>query len=322
MTPDALTILLLAALLDAAMGDPVWLYRALPHPVAAIGQAIAWADRRFNAAAAVPGIRRRNGVLLLAALIAASLVVGWIAHALLARISFGWILEVALMSTLLAQHSLYRHVRVVARALEQGGIVAARSAVGRIVGRDPNALDEAGVGRAALESLAENFSDGVTAPLFWGALLGLPGLLAYKAVNTADSMIGHLTARHRDFGWASARCDDLLNFVPARLSGIVLSIAGAGLNGGGFREGVAAMRRDAPRHRSPNAGWPESALASALGVALAGPRAYDGHVVADGWMNEAGRRDVTSADIRGGLRLYLLACALQLAVLALFAWVF
>ena len=319
---DAATILLFAALLDAALGDPVWLYRALPHPVALIGQAIAWADNRFNDPTALAETRRRRGITVLVVLVAASLAIGWFIHGVLAGIPHGWILEVLLMSTLLAQNSLYRHVLDVARALEQGGIGAARPAVAKIVGRDPAALDEPGIGRAALESLAENFSDGVTAPLFWGLLLGLPGLLAYKAVNTADSMIGHLTPGHRDFGWAAARCDDLLNYVPARLAGAALAAAGLFLNGGGIQQSLATMRRDAPKHRSPSAGWPEAALASALGVALAGPRVYDGNLVADGWMNEAGRRQVTAPDIHRGLRLYLCACALQIALLTLIAWAF
>src|SRR5690554_4671448 len=200
------------------------------------------------------------------------------------------------MSSLVAQKSLYDHVAAVARGLEQGGLEGGRKAVSLIVGRDPESLDQAGVARAAIESLSENFSDAVVAPVFWAALFGLPGLLAYKAVNTADSMIGHRTPRHAAFGWAAARLDDAVNLIPARLAG--LRIAGAALLLPGARAGNAlrAMGRDAPRHRSPNAGWQEAAMGGALGLALAGPRRYGGQVVEDAWMGAGGRTDAGPAD--------------------------
>jgi adenosylcobinamide-phosphate synthase len=310
-------ILLLALAFDAAIGDPPPLYRRLPHPIALIGRAIGWLDRNLNREDRSDGARRLAGLLACLLLIAASAGLGIAIERLLAQFQFGWVILAALTSLFLAQNSLYRHVARVARALAREGLAGGRRAVAEIVGRDPESLDEAGVCRAALESLAENFSDGVVAPAFWTLLLGLPGILAYKTVNTADSMIGHKTPRHLAFGWAAARCDDLLNLLPARLAGLL--IAGAALVLPGAKPGTAlcAMLRDARQHRSPNAGWQEAALAGALGLALAGPRRYGGKVVEDHWMNEGGRVAVTADDIRRGLRLYLLACLLQAAIVAL-----
>ncbi len=214
-----------------------------------------------------------------------------------------------LASTLLAQRSLHEHVAAVADGLEREGIAGGRRAVAMIVGRDPQSLDEAGVSRAAIESLAENFSDGVVAPALWLGLGGLPGAALYKAANTADSMIGHRTARHLAFGWAAARFDDLVNLPASRLAALLL-IAAAALGGRGDA-GAAwrALRRDAHRHRSPNAGWPEAAMAGALGLRLAGPRVYGAVRVEDGWMGD-GRAQASAADIRRALRLYRRACLL------------
>jgi adenosylcobinamide-phosphate synthase len=309
--PFALAPLLLALLLDAAIGDPAGLYRFLPHPVALLGRAVAALDRALNRATASDAARRGLGAAAIALLAGAAFLLGLAIHRPLAELPYGWCLEALVMSAFLAQRSLHLHVRAVADGLERGGIQGGRAAVRHIVGRDPESLDEAGVARAALESLAENFSDGATAPLFWGALLGLPGLLAYKAINTADSMIGHRTDRHRAFGWAAARLDDLVNLVPARLSGAILALASVSR----LEPAWAAMRRDAPKHRSPNAGWPEAAMAGALGLAIAGPRRYRGVEVADHWMGEGGRADIGPAEIRRGLALYRRACALQAAIL-------
>jgi adenosylcobinamide-phosphate synthase len=311
--------LLLALLLDAAFGDPASLYSRLPHPVALIGRAIGWLDRRCNQEQASDVRRRFGGTLVVVLLVTTAAALGLAVHALLRRFAFGWIIEAAVTALFLAQHSLYRHVAEVARALSNEGLAGGRRAVSQIVGRDPESLDEAGVCRAALESLAENFSDGVVAPLFWAVLAGLPGILVYKTVNTADSMIGHRTARHLAFGWAAARFDDLLNLVPARLAGLLLAAAGVFVPAATPRQAFAAMIRDAGRHRSPNAGWQEAALAGALGVALAGPRRYGGTVVEDHWMNEGGRSEATVKDIRRGLGLYAIACILQAAILSVFA---
>jgi len=310
--------LLLALLIDAAFGDPAWLYRNLPHPVALIGRAIGWLDEQFNRERSGDLQRQLAGIASVLLLAAGAAAVGILIHMLLRRPAFGWVLEAAIVALFLAQNGLYRHVGAVAKALDQEGLAAARRAVSRIVGRDPESLDEAGVCRAALESLAENFSDGVVAPVFWALLFGLPGILVYKTINTADSMIGHRSPRHLAFGWAAARLDDLLNLIPARLAGLLLVIAAWLVPGRNARAAWAAMLRDASRHRSPNAGWQEAALAGALGVALAGPRSYDGEVVQDHWMNDGGRTQANAADIRGGLALYVAACCLQAAGVALF----
>jgi adenosylcobinamide-phosphate synthase len=311
-------ILLLALILDAALGDPDWLYRAIPHPVVLFGRAIDWLDGRLNRESDGAAVRHALGMVAMIVLIAASVLVGWILHSLLAAIPLGWIVEALLMSTLIAQNGLYRHVARVAAALDKDGLAGGRAAVAEIVGRDPNSLDEAGVARAAIESLAENFSDGVTAPLFWGVIAGLPGVLAYKTINTADSMIGHRTPRHEDFGWAAARLDDFVNILPARLAGLIIAAASALLRGEPL-QALRAMWRDAPKHRSFNAGWPEAAMAGALGLALNGPRVYDGELVNDPWMGD-GRADATSFDIRNALGLYVVACAIQVVlIIALYA---
>jgi adenosylcobinamide-phosphate synthase len=226
------------------------------------------------------------------------------------------------MSTLIAQKSLYQHVAAVASGLETGGLGGGRLAVSRIVGRDPEALDQAGVSRAAIESLAENFSDGVVAPVFWAALFGLPGLLAYKVINTGDSMIGHKTERHLQFGWAAARLDDLLNLVPARLSALIVCAAAWLLPGADPLAAWRAMWRDARKHRSPNAGWPEAAFAGALSLAIAGPRVYHGEHVDDHWMNDGGRPHAAAPDIRMALRLFVRSCWVQAALLIALIWLF
>ena len=311
---DALLILVVALLADAVIGDPERLWRRLPHPVVWMGMLIGALDRRLNRAA-WPGARRR--LLSIGALVVAVAAAGLAGAAIEAglRLLPGHVASIGLVaSILIAQNSLYRHVAAVATAFDAGGLAAARRAVSLIVGRDPDSLDEAGVCRAAIETTAENLSDGVVAPAFWFALLGLPGLAAYKAVNTADSMIGHLSERHRDFGWAAARFDDLANLVPARLSGLAIALA-APLAGGSIREALRSMRRDARLHRSPNAGWPEAAMAGALGLALAGPRRYGARIVDDPYLNAEGRVDAGPDDIRRALGVFIgAALVLGLAV--------
>jgi adenosylcobinamide-phosphate synthase len=284
-----------------------------------MGRIIGWMDRRFNDSQAAGSWRKRSGIIAVAALTAGSLALGWALDDLLRQTWLGCLIEAALASTLIAQRSLYDHVAAVARALVRDGLSAGRAAVAKIVGRDAAELDEAGVSRAALESLAENLSDGVTAPLFWGLLLGLPGLIAYKAINTADSMIGHRTPRHQVFGWAAARFDDLLNLIPARLCGFIVAAVAISVRGADSNRALQAMWRDAPKHRSPNAGWPEAAFAGALGLAIAGPRRYHGVEVNDAYMGAGGRADLTAADIRQGLNLFVAACALQLGMIAVIA---
>lgn len=295
-----LCLLAAALLLDALVGDPPWLWRRLPHPVALIGRLIGWLDRRLNQDGDAPARRRMAGIgaTLLLVLLAGG--IGWGVSALLRALPFGWLLEIVLAAVFLAQRSLHDHVSAVAAACDLEGLEGGRRAVSMIVGRDPQSLDMAGVCRAAIESDAENYSDGVVAPAFWFALFGLPGILAYKAVNTADSMIGHRTARHEAFGWAAARLDDMLNLIPARLCGALLTLA-APFGGGHIGSAWRAMLRDAPKHRSPNAGWPEAAMAGGLGLALAGPRQYHGTVVTDAWMGNGGRAEATPRDIRRAL---------------------
>ncbi len=258
--------------------------------------------------------RKLAGIAALAVILATAILAGALVETALRALPWHPLAVGLLASVLVAQNSLYVHVARVAEAFATGGIAAARHAVSMIVGRDPESLDEAGICRATIETTAENFSDGVVAPAFWFALFGLPGLAAYKAVNTADSMIGHLSERHRDFGWASARCDDLMNLAPARLSGLLVALA-APLAGGRPIAALRTMLRDAGLHRSPNAGWPEAAMAGALGLALAGPRRYGGRVVDDPFLNAEGRREATPADIRRALRVLAGACVL-LALMA------
>ena len=298
--PNHLWLLAGALLLDALVGDPPWLWRRLPHPIVLVGRGIGWLDRRLNHDGDAPDRRRAAGIAATLLLVLVAGGIGWGVSALLRALPFGWLVEIALAAVFLAQRSLHDHVAAVGAACELEGLEGGRRAVSMIVGRDPQSLDMAGVCRAAIESDAENYSDGVFAPAVWFALFGLPGILVYKAVNTADSMIGHRTARHEAFGWAAARLDDVLNLVPARLCGALIALA-APFGGGRIGAAWAAMLRDAPKHRSPNAGWPEAAMAGGLGLALAGPRRYHGTVVPDAWMGDGGRAEATPRDIRRAL---------------------
>lgn len=310
---------LLSALFELAAGYPDRLYKAIGHPVTWIGKLIDLLDRWLNHDSDAPGRRRAMGGLALVVLIG---VPAALAAAFALAMGPGWLGLVATAlagSALVAQRSLAAHVKAVADALESGGLAAGRKAVSQIVGRDPDQLDEAAVCRAAIESLAENFSDGVVAPGFWLALGGLPAGVAYKAVNTANSMIGHKSERHLAFGWASAQFDDLVNLPASRLTALALVLAAAITPRANMAEAWRAAWRDAPKHRSPNAGWPEAAMAGALGLALAGPRSYGGLTVDDGFMGAGGRRDAKPQDIRRALRLYWTADAILVCALALVA---
>lgn len=301
-------VILLALLLDCTLGDPDWLYRWIPHPVAAMGRAIAWAEKILNRDPDAQALSLRQGRIFLLICAFCAIALGLFLAILCGFKPIGWILEAFLASSLLAGRSLYRHVGAVADGLDID-LQKGRAAVAHIVGRDPAQLDGSGVARAAAESLAENFSDGLVAPLFWYLLFGLQGLMLYKCVNTLDSMIGHRTQRHRHFGRASAQFDDLLNWLPARISGLLLACAANFLTGAHPWRALQTMWRDAPKHRSPNAGWPEAALAGALGYALAGPRLYADGPVEDAWMGD-GRAALNSGDLRESLRLYVVACLL------------
>ena len=320
--PRNFAILLAALLLEAAFGYPEALFRAIRHPVVWMGALIEALDRGLNRAARGEPARRALGIAALAILILLAGAAALAIEAATRAFPFGWLLEVPLAASLLAQRSLFAHVAAVAAALEPGGLAAARARVAEIVGRNAEALDEAGVARAAIESLAENFSDGVVAPALWLALAGLPGIVLYKAINTADSMLGHLTQHHRAFGWASARLDDLVNLPASRLAAALLAAAALIAPRASAAAAWRAVWRDARHHRSPNAGWPEAAMAGGLGLRLAGPRVYGNERVDDAWMGD-GRADAGAGDVRAALRLYRVACALlwlAAAGLALASW--
>ena len=310
-----------ALVIEAILGYPPLLFRLLRHPVVWIGSLIGRLDRGLNRETVPQRRRRLNGVLALLPAVGLPAALALLAQLAALRLlppPAALLLLGAAASTLLASRSLHAHVAAVECGLSQGGIEGGRAAVSRIVGRDPASLDRPAIVRAAIESLAENFSDGVVAPLLWCALLGLPGLAAYKAINTADSMIGHLTPRHREFGRAAARLDDLVNLPASRIAALWIVLA-AGLDD---RPAAARawriLRRDAHRHRSPNAGWPEAAMAGALGLRLGGPRVYAATRIEDAWLGD-GERAADAGDLARALRLYRRACAIQLVAAVLLA---
>ena len=300
-------IMLLALVIDAGLGWPAALYARIAHPVTWMGAMISALDRQLNRDDAPDAVRRATGLVAALLVIGVSTGAGWIAASLLPGGWAGAVLTGFLAWPLVAARSMHDHVAAVARPLTSGDLDAARLAVSMIVGRDPRQLDAAGVGRAATESLAENTSDGIVAPIFWGVVLGLPGIAAYKAINTLDSMIGHRTPRHEAFGWASARIDDAVNLIPARLTGLLFAAVSVRP-----RDAVATMWRDARHHRSPNAGWPEAAMAGALGVRLSGPRTYNGRIAEEPWVND-GKPDPGPADLNRALALYRRAMLLLAA---------
>ncbi|MDA9545787.1 adenosylcobinamide-phosphate synthase [Bradyrhizobium sp. USDA 3397] len=306
--------MVVAMAVDALLGWPAWLFARIGHPVTWLGGLIAAVDSAWNRASDPPASRRAAGAAAAVAVIALSVALGWALQSLLPS---GWI-QIVLIGILawplVALRSLHDHVAAVAMPLLAGDVAAARDAVSRIVGRDPASLDEAGIARAAIESLAENASDGIVAPVFWGALFGLPGILGYKAINTLDSMIGHRSERHEAFGWAAARIDDVANFIPARLTGFLFVLLAPQRS-----EALACMTRDARHHRSPNAGWPEAAMAGGLGVRLSGPRIYHGSATDEPWLNK-GARDPRAADIAEALTVYRRAMLLVAGLLAILAF--
>ena len=295
-----------ALLLDAALGEPDWLWRRLPHPAVLMGRLIGWCDLRFNQGDA----RKAKGIAVMAALALGT----WVLGLAIAALPLGWLWQMMIAAVLLAQRSLADHVGAVADALRLG-FGDGRRAVARIVGRDTGAMDATAVARGAIESAAENLSDGVVAPALWFLLAGLPGLLLYKITNTADSMIGYRTPRHAEFGWAAARFDDLLNLIPSRLTALMIALVH-----GRFDAGPVVLR-DAPLHRSPNAGWPEAAMAVCLGVQLSGPRSYGGAVQDYPLVHPEGRAEIGAAEIDASVSAMwrtwglLLGASLVLAVL-------
>ena len=305
-------LMLAALVIEAAFGWPTWLHARIAHPVVWLGGLIAALDRKLNRATLPHAVRYSLGaaatILMIAVATGAALAVATVTP----PNAVGFAVEAIVAASLLAGRSLYDHVAAVAAPLAAGDLASARTRVAMIVGRDPAALDAAGVARAALESLAENASDGVVAPVFWGVIFGLPGLAAYKAINTLDSMIGHRTPRHQAFGGFAARLDDLVNLLPARMTGVLF-----GLVSGNIRA-LAVMLRDGAKHRSPNAGWPEAAMAGALDVRLSGPRMYHGLAKNEPWLN-ASAADPDAKALKDGLRFYLRAMVLMALALAAMA---
>lgn len=305
----------IALIFELGFGYPDRLVKSIGHPVIWIGALIDALDRALNHERHSAQRRRLAGLFAAFVIVLIPGLLGYLVQRLFGGNWQGLMATAVVASSLLAQRSLASHVKAVADALDAGGVEAGRKAVSMIVGRDPEKLDEAAVCRAAIESLSENFSDGVVAPAFWLGFGGLAGGAAYKAVNTADSMIGHRTDRHRDFGWAAARLDDLINLPASRLTALLIVIAALVAPGANAAGAWRAVWRDAGKHRSPNAGWPEAAMAGALGLALAGPRSYGGTMVDDVFMGEGGRREAKAEDIRRALRLYWIADGLLIALM-------
>jgi adenosylcobinamide-phosphate synthase len=301
-------------LIELCIGYPERLVRVIGHPVTWIGALIGGLDRLFNRDM-TPALRRLAGILAVAIALGVVGAITFVVQWQLLRLPFGVVPVAVLASALIAQRSLHRYVANVASTLERQDLDAGRKAVSHIVGRDTARLDRAGIARAAIESLAENFSDGIVAPVFWLVVAGLPGAALYKAINTADSTIGHRTRRYADFGWAAARLDDLVNLPASRFAALLLILASVLRKDASAGAAWRAVRRDAARHRSPNAGYPEAAMAGALGLSLAGPRFYAGIHVEDAFMGD-GRREAEAEDIRRALALYRCADAILLALLA------
>lgn len=309
---DPLILLLAALLVEAYVGDARFIFRFVPHPVVLIGRLVDWFDRKLNRESRPEMDRAVRGMIAVLVVVAVTGAIGWGVAWLSRNHPWGGIVEFFGLIALIAQRSLYNAVAKVRRALDDEGLEAGRREVAHIVGRDPTQLDRHGVARAATESLAENFSDAVVAPVFWYVLFGFPGLVVYKAVNTMDSMIGHRSPRYRAFGLVAARLDDVLNLIPARLAALFLMFAALFVPKSNPLGALKAVLRDSGKHRSFNAGWPEAATAGALGIALAGPRRYAEGVVQDAWMGDGTAR-VTTAHMRRALYLYAVACFLNFA---------
>jgi adenosylcobinamide-phosphate synthase len=319
-SPDRVLILIAACGIEAVLAYPALVFGAIGHPVSWIGALISAFESRLNRSDYSAAMRRAAGVMTVLLLVAVSLGLGLALEMAVHSVPiFGFILAVVIVAALIAAGSLDQHVRAVAAALRNDGLAGGRQRIAKIVGRDPDALDQAAICRAAIESLAENASDGVTAPALWYLIGGLPGMIAYKAVNTADSMIGHMSERYHAFGWAAAKLDDLVNWPASRLTGLMFIAAASVVPGASPSSAWQAFCRDARRHRSPNAGWPEAAMAGALGLRLAGPRVYDSVLVEDHWMGD-GRTEATPEDIDRALTIYRTAFAGTLMIVAVIGW--
>ena len=317
---DNIPIVLLALAMDAIIGDPNWLYRKIPHPISVIGCMMNQLDLFLNRPQVKNPTKKILGVLFIIIALSVAGIIGWGMQTGLKLMEFGQLLEAILVSIFLAQNSLYRHVRNVAQALASDGLDAARLSVSHIVGRDPTTLDDSGVCRASIESLSENFSDGVIAPVFWYLIAGIPGILMYKTLNTADSMVGHLSPKYRYFGWASARLDDVANFIPARLTALLIFLTALIIPSTKGFKSLRSCLTYANRHRSTNAGWPEAAMAGALDIRIAGPRVYNGIVVNDPWMGD-GNLNLRTNDINRALKLYFFSNIINVLTLVLLLFI-
>ncbi|MFA8442145.1 adenosylcobinamide-phosphate synthase CbiB [Yoonia sp.] len=289
--------LVFGMLLDALLGEPKWLWSRVPHPAVLMGRLIGWCDQNLNTGAH----KRLMGIVTIAGLCIGAGIIGIVAER-----APGAVLDVVILAILLAQKSLAEHVQTVGDALRLS-LGDGRRSVAMIVGRDTRQMDQSAVSRSAIESAAENLSDGVIAPIFWFAVAGLPGLLIYKITNTADSMIGYRTPRHAAFGWAAARFDDLLNLIPARLTAVLIWTVTS-------RPHPKAIIQEAPLHRSPNAGWPEAAMAHGLDIALSGPRSYDGQMKDYPFVNADGKRSLGADDIDRAVKVLWKTWGLSLAL--------
>ena len=305
-SPPLALILALALLIDALIGDPRWLYRLIPHPVVLIGKPIAFLDRRLNRQDRGEKDRLARGAVTVLLVVGTCTAIGYGLDRLLDSVHWGWMVEALVVSILLAARSLHDHVRRVGTGLRVDGLEGGRRAIAHIVSRDPKSLDRHGVARSAIESLSENFSDGVVAPIFFYLIFGLPGLFAYKAINTLDSMIAYKTTKYRSFGFTAAKLDDLANWLPARISGALVCLAACFTPTSYPISAVKTMLRDAKKHKSPNGGWPEGAFAGALNIALGGPRTYPGGEVVGVWIGD-GRARLEPRDIDRSRALYIVA---------------
>jgi adenosylcobinamide-phosphate synthase len=311
---DPFAVLLLALAIDLAFGNMAIVFRFLPHPVMLVRRGTRFFDRRLNREERSDGARRFRGVITTILLVGAAAAIGWAIGEYLRVVHYSWVIEALLVAVLLTQRSVFERVAETGKALQVLGLMGARAAVAKIVGRDPESHDESGVARVAIEALFEDFNNGVIAPAFWYLLLGLPGLFAYKTANTLDRVIGHRSPKYFYFGWAAARFDDVLNWIPARLTAVLIWLAALVLPGARALGAIRTTFADARKHRSPNDGWPDAAAAGALGLALGGPRHYLGMVTDEPWLGD-GRAWATVVDIGNALRLYLAAAACFAALL-------
>lgn len=308
----------LALLLDWLLGDMRWFFKFAPHPVVLIGKLISFLEKKLNRESRSKNARIARGLVVTLFVTGFSALIGYVLSKAFSLIPYGWLGEILLVAILLAGRSLFTHVGAVAKGLKEGGIEGGREAVSHIVGRDPKTLDEFGVARAAVESLAENYADGVVAPAFWYLIFGLPGILAYKAINTLDSMIGYRTKRYKQFGMTAARLDDLANWIPARLSALIITLAAFFAPRANPFRAIKFIHKFAGKHASPNAGWPEGAMAGALDFALGGPRRYPGGVKEAAWIG-SGKARLKPADIRASQTLYLISNLVKLGLVTILA---